>query len=324
MNQITKKQHYIWRYYLTPWTINNSNEGRIMCLRDNRIFPVSLINIAHENYFYQVKELSEFEKKMIYEICIKNTSGAQRIANEGWLSFYCAPYDYADSLTFLGSSILGYSEQTEIRNKQEFNDWNIEHIEKLHSLIESKNIEHISALRRNDLSFWKDKVKRDQFSFFLSIQYFRTKNVRDAIVKVFNRFKDQNDSLRDICPENIWIPLSLIFASNVGAHIAQNFSAVLLQTNSDFIVGDQPVINTYSTFDERIPPKDMEFFYPISPYTALLLTKDQFYSDGQIIKINEDATAKYNQLERSVAKEMIFAREKKHLELYLNNEYGNG
>ena len=61
MNQTTKKQHYIWRCYLAPWTRDNSNKGQIFCRREGRIFPVSLMNVAHENYFYEVKELSKRE-----------------------------------------------------------------------------------------------------------------------------------------------------------------------------------------------------------------------------------------------------------------------
>ena len=71
MNQTTKKQHYIWRSYLAPWTNNNSNTGKIFCFRDNKVFPVSLMNIAHENYFYGIKELSKAEKELIYEMTIK-------------------------------------------------------------------------------------------------------------------------------------------------------------------------------------------------------------------------------------------------------------
>ena len=54
--------------------------------------------------------------------------------------------------------------------------------------------------------------------------------------------------------------------------ITHDFSAVLLQAqNGCLIVGDQPVINTYSTFDRITQPNDMELFYPITPHTALLL-----------------------------------------------------
>ena len=115
----------------------------------------------------------------------------------------------------------------------------------------------------------------------------------------------------------MWIPFSLIFATNVGAHIAQKYSAILLQADgAHFIVGDQPVINTHSTYDMAIPPDSMELYYPISPRSALLLTSDCKYSDLQIIKVSADEVKKYNQLEQRAAKEMIFAKDISHFAFF--------
>lgn len=54
MNGPTKRQHYVWRNYLAAWTKTNSSNGQIMCLRDKKFFPVSLMKIAQENCFYGV------------------------------------------------------------------------------------------------------------------------------------------------------------------------------------------------------------------------------------------------------------------------------
>lgn len=321
MNQITKKQHYIWRNYLAPWTNNHTNTGQIICFRNNRIFATSLMNVAHENYFYGVKELSKQEKDIIFEIAIKNTKGMQRTTNEGWLNLYCAPYDLADQMTSLGYPVLGHMDRTELENNQTFINWRIEFIEELHSQIESTGIQYISLLRQSDLSFWRSEADRDRFSFFLSNQYFRTKNIRDRIIYVIEKVKVENHFFLDVHPENIWLPLSLIFASNVGVHIAQDFSAVLLQSDEDdFIVGDQPVLNTYSTFDMLTPPKEMQLFYPISPSCALLLTRNMEYSNGQTLKITAAEVQKYNVLEHRASKELLFAKERSSLEAFLSSE----
>jgi len=111
--------------------------------------------------------------------------------------------------------------------------------------------------------------------------------MRDSIIMVFDKWKATAEEFKDVCPENMWLPLSLIFASNVGAHITQKYSVVLLQTNdSHFIVGDQPVVNTYSTFNMLSQPTDVELFYPITPYKALLLTTDPIYKPFFYIKRN--------------------------------------
>ena len=106
--------------------------------------------------------------------------------------------------------------------------------------------------------------------------------MRDSFIMVFDKFKASSEDFKDICPENMWLPVSLIFASNVGANVAHNFSIVLLQAeDSYFIVGDQPVLNTFSTFDMYTPPTDVELFYPVTPHTALLLTRNRKHKSGQ-------------------------------------------
>ena len=118
----------------------------------------------------------------------------------------------------------------------------------------------------------------------------------------------------------MWIPLSLIFASNVGAHIAHYYSAVLLQAdNACFIVGDQPVINTHSTFDMMTTPTDVELFYPVTPHSALLLTTDPKYTSGQILKISDNEVGTFNRLEQRSAREMIFAKESFHLDAFVSD-----
>lgn len=319
MNQTTKKQHYVWRKYLAPWTTNNSNKGQIVCLRDNKIFTVSLMNVAHENYFYSIKELSKLEKHIIYEMSIKCTTGRQREVNEGWLNLYCAPFDLADEVVRVHHSIGIPTDRIKIRSNQEFKNWNIEYIEKLHYQIESTGMQYIELIKQNDLSFWKIEESRDEFSFFLCNQYFRTKRMRDSLTKVFADNKDKNKAFKDICPENMWLPLSLIYASNVGAHITHDFSAVLLQAeDSCFIVGDQPVVNTWSTFDKQAPPDKMEFFYPVTPHTALLLTTERKYVSGQTLKIGIHEVAKYNALQLRASREQIFSKDKAQLETFLD------
>ncbi len=317
MNQTTKKQHYIWRSYLAPWTNNDSSTGTVACLRGQMVFTVSLMNIAHENYFYGIKELSKLERKIIFEMTVNKTAGSQREANQGWLNLYCAPYDLADEVVRLRHSIGFPTDRAQIESNQEFKNWNIECIKRVHCQIESIGMQYMELIRQNDLSFWKIEKSRDEFSFYLCNQYFRTKRIRDSFIMVFDKFKASSEDFKDICPENMWLPLSLIFASNVGAHVAHNFSIVLLQVeDSCFIVGDQPVLNTFLTFDMYTPPNDMELFYPVTPHTALLLTTDQKYGSGQILKIDAHEVAKYNTLEIRSSREQSFAKDKSHLEAF--------
>lgn len=315
-NKPTKNQHYVWRSYLAAWTKTNTPEGQLMCLRKKKLFPVSLKKIAQENCFYGIKELSQLEREIIYEMTVRNVQGVQKDTNEKWLNLYCTPFDFVKELTALGIPVLGHTGCTEVLKDQVFKNWNIEYIEKVHAYIERTGEPYIKLLRQNSLDFWKEETDRDSFSFFLCNQYFRTKKTRDGIVSVFEKVKHETTQFADLHPENMWLPLSLIFASNVGATIAHHYSAVLLQTdNAYFIVGDQPVINTFATFDMMTAPNDVELFYPVTPHSALLLTTDPEYISGHILSITDAQTRHYNLLEYRSAREMVFAKERSHLEL---------
>lgn len=320
MNQVTKKQHYIWRNYLRPWTDNNSTTGRITCLRKNKIFSTSLMNIAHENYFYNIHALSDLERKCIYKMVIEHTSGAQREMCMGWLNLCCAPFDLENELWYLFRSV-GTQYGDRIEEKQKLEKWKIEYIEKLHDQIELMGIQYLENLKQRDMAFWDSEEHRDRFSFFICNQYFRTKRTREVVISAFQMTKSKfpNGDFANIHPENIWIPLSLILASNLGAHITLDFSAVLLQAKeSSFIVGDQPVINTYSTFDMSTQPKDMELFYPITPHLALLLTKNPQYTNGSTVELNTQEIARYNRLEFMLSWEQTFAKDRTQLEPFLD------
>ena len=59
--QITKRQHYVWRYYLAQWTDNRTVDGNLYCCRNDKIFQTGLMNIGQENYFYKFNEISDSE-----------------------------------------------------------------------------------------------------------------------------------------------------------------------------------------------------------------------------------------------------------------------
>lgn len=132
---------------------DNSSTGKIQCLRGDKIFTTSLMNVAHENYFYGLKKLSELEREIIYEMTIKNVTGIQRKINENWLNMYCAPFDLLDEEELFCYSMGVPNDRIKTESNQEFKNWNIEYIEKLHCQIEITGMQYIKLIRQNDLSF---------------------------------------------------------------------------------------------------------------------------------------------------------------------------
>ena len=65
MGNTTKKQHYIWRKYLIPWTDNNVETGKIFVYRKNprgtqqAIEQRELMKIGFENYYYDISGFTD-------------------------------------------------------------------------------------------------------------------------------------------------------------------------------------------------------------------------------------------------------------------------
>jgi Transposase and inactivated derivatives, IS5 family len=68
----------------------------------------------------------------------------------------------------------------------------------------------------------------------------------------------------------------------------------------------------------QAPPDKMEFFYPVTPHTALLLTTERKYVSGQTLKIGIHEVAKYNALQLRASREQIFSKDKTQLETFLD------
>lgn len=63
MSQRTKRQHYVPQHYLKGFTSSNKKKFLFVYDKENgKIFPSSIRNIGHENYFYDVGEDQIIEK----------------------------------------------------------------------------------------------------------------------------------------------------------------------------------------------------------------------------------------------------------------------
>jgi hypothetical protein len=106
----------------------------------------------------------------------------------------------------------------------------------------------------------------------LCVQYFRTKNIKESATSAVSPL-----GLLDI--DKAWNILSHIFSTTLGWSIYSEralWNVVILanHTSTPLITGDQPIINTYAAFGNEVIEHDyLEFYYPLSPHKALLLTK---------------------------------------------------
>jgi hypothetical protein len=143
------------------------------------------------------------------------------------------------------------------------------------------------------------------------VQYVRTNGIKARILQGGQRFPDVN-------LEKIWNVLSHIFATNIGLSLyleRQNLRMVLLknQTQKELITGDQPVINIRAKALDTNPPDDVELYYPVSPYQAIMITKRLEKSPLDKILMNDTDVDKYNAMIASHSFEQIFAASKEAL-----------
>jgi hypothetical protein len=184
-----KRQHYIWKHYLKPWTFNK----KIWCKRHDTIFNPSLKEIAQKKYFYELKPLNDIELIILTNF-IKKTP----IENHKLLIKLLAQYFY-----------IGNSPDEKLRKYG---------IEDYHSRIEQSAIPLLDFIYKKDLSFLNDTNNKINFFYFISLQYHRTRCMLENAVTGLNNlpvhpppeFKGKYSN------ENIVKAFSFLFAECTG------------------------------------------------------------------------------------------------------------
>jgi hypothetical protein len=284
-----QKQHYVWKTYLIPWAVN----GQIWCKRNDKIYWVSLENIAQERYFYKTSMLNEFENSWIKSL-IKNMDPSSHEMNLNSYEVYKSTANGHDYFEKNG-------------------------IEEYHTIIENTAIEPLEYLYKKDLSFLHNDQIKINFCQYLGHQYTRTKRNREKVsaglTDVIERFPEYKEKVDPVKISNV---LSLILPNAIGNWIytKAKFSFIENTTEVDFITGDQPIFNVEANgLNVGDTPEKMKLYYPLSPRLAILMTEDESCFDGNNIEVVKELNnfiydGSYNQ---------IYSQKKELLELYLKN-----
>jgi hypothetical protein len=178
--------------------------------------------------------------------------------------------------------------------------------------IESEFQPHLKSMLEGDTSFYEDNKKAAEFVRFISIQYLRTKNLRESVTEAFK------DSPLEVA--RLWVVFSHVFAINVGRSFfcdRRGFKIVLVEnlTSVPFITGDQPVFNLHGNPYTNDVPDDMELYCPLSPTRAMFYVKSGNDEHSPTI-IDPAEVAKFNILIAQHAHEQIFGNSKEAIEPY--------
>ena len=242
MKKIKKNQHYVWRYYLKPWTLND----KIWCKRGNQIFNSSLKNIGTETYFYETKKLNKIEIKFILRIIDKFPVENHKVLLDIF-KLYLENSGYSD-----------VSRKTGLEN--------------YHSFLENNAVDIFNQLYKHDLAFLNTTFLRANFSYFVGLQYTRTKKMFEMSQLGLRSIPAPVDIDGKFDYKTISRIMGLIIAESIGNFIHSKCNFCFLKSSSELITCDQPVINLRYT-DMKFQPKYFELYYPLTPNLALCISE---------------------------------------------------
>ncbi|MGD0843364.1 MAG: DUF4238 domain-containing protein [Geobacteraceae bacterium] len=256
-----RRHHYVWQHYLESWA--DVDDGQIYCLREGKIFKTNPINVAVKGDFYRLKEFSVDDISHLKEIIKRCPDFLQQEYNNLIVLF--------DILfKFKRKAEIDGTLDTELESILDVQINNFE--ENIHTSVENSGMKYLHMLLNKDLSFYGSKPDAILFIKYLCLQYMRTEKRRVNSIKA--------TSWQNVIDTNkIWNILTHIFSANMAWSILNDINEFTLlvfdnKTDNPFITGDQPVINTHGTvtaLTEQV--HELEFYYPLSPSKAMVLTK---------------------------------------------------
>ena len=300
-----RHHHYVWREYLRAW----APDDYIWCCRNGKIFRPNLMGIGQERDFYKLKQLSQNDIYYIKKIAIEPSQKNLKEINEGWLQIFNLVFEFRQ---YFDENGINHPELDKLLDEAEHN---LE--ENYHTLIEGEAIKFITSILKQDISFYYTDDGCMNFAFYLCMQYMRTNKIKKSIMKNLanvNRFS----------VENSWPVMRHIFTTNMAWSLfadRERFRMVLVKNETDmsFIAGDQPVINTYASekLGNEIVEK-VEFYYPVSPKLAILISEKEQFKSVFEIDICVDDVVKYNNAICKSSHEQIYGDSEETIEIYID------
>lgn len=313
-----RKQHYVFRYYLTPWA-----NPRVYCLQKNVVFPAHLENLANQRDFYRLKELTTQEELFIKMAFIDRApnSRLKKIFIE-MLDLFTGPFKKRKELE--SKDIL--TEELDKKIDQLIN--NVE--EEYHAHIESVLIPFLKKLNHIDGDFTLTRKEFNDLNFVICVQYFRTKRNRSYVVKDVNQKLGNNPQMKILAEiygfniENMYQIIANFLAVSLADSLNSQhnqYHYVILKNDTliPLISGDQPVLNTKADYQSGISPTEFEMYYPISPTKAVLLTKENNFKSIKNYTLSVDEVHHYNNCIFKASENQLFANEENVLHKYKSN-----
>lgn len=290
--------HHTPRFYLLPWT---DADERVLWLGYGKIMCSGLTVVGGENHFYRLQDLTDQDVKTIREL-IKRLPAQGQKGHRQLLAYYTIP-GAAKRLLDEASD-----DDPERRRAVDVVISNLD--ENYHTSIENRFRRFLDQMRAGDSNFYSDDRALIDFFHGISVQYLRTKALRDRIIAdVSGLFENMG---------RVWPLLSHIYAVTMGGSLfltRKEYKIVRLDNHTavPFITSDQPIINLQGNPSEKKPPERMELYYPLSPSKSMLYLEHDSPTPNQLLSMDEAHS--YNLLMARHAGRHIFANSEDYLKL---------
>ena len=307
---VTRRQHYVWRHYLKMW---QGKDGLVACLRDQKIFWSNPTNTMVEKDFYKLQKLTREDIFILQEFVKKTTSLHLRNAHKALIAKFALIAEVNERLQV---DPKASSADREIARKLV-----LEAEEMLHCGVEENAQPILNALRNKDGNvIYSDDDSAISFFHFISQQFFRTKSKHDVVMESFEGLLPAENARRI---QNL---ICHCFATNIGGSLycdRHGFEIIFLDcpAGSEFITGDQPVVNILTNRDGR-PPEELAFYYPLSPNLAMILAPKSLELGAILTKFDIEATNELNDFIACESRHFLIASSPDQLKRYKLKSYG--
>ncbi len=302
MTNNTRRQHYVWRSYLSAWEV----DGKLWCRRDGKVFTTSAKNVANARDLYRLRELSEDDINAIRLLSSRITDPVLRQLATGWLPSFTFIFHLKRIYEARGRRDLEIEQELEVQiNTLE---------EGIHSEIEGDVVTVVDELRQGNLAVLDDDDNFASFARFIAMQHLRTPFMIGRMTKALLEFPQLKCNV-----DAVMGPLRAIYSTTMGAGIfyrraLSQITLVDAPSGARFIAGDHPLVNLRAVALSDEPPAELEIYYPLTPSLALILDlSGQCVGRGRRT-ISADDVRKYNGIIASIALEQVYAADKADLE----------
>jgi hypothetical protein len=292
--------HHTPRQYLLQWA---DSDECVAWYGYGKVTRSGLTVVGGEDNFYKLKELTTPDVDCM-KLFIDGLPELGRKGHKRFLQMYVLPTRLKRHLEKRGDCGPDAMKLVAVVRSN--------FMENYHASIERGFWPYLDLIKARDFSFIEDLEKAIEFFHGFSIQYMRTKAVKERALQKTNALFD------DV--ERVWDVLSYIIAVETGRSFfmdRRNFQVLVLDNDTQvpFITSDQPIINIRADAGSFNPPEKIELYYPLSPTQAMLYLENSTPTAGINQSVSIDEAHHYNMMMLDHCAFRVFSNSEEYLQL---------